>query len=212
MNRRSECRWGLYPIVDAAVGGRPHAVLAEAVLRAGARVIQLRDKKASFEEMLEIGRVLRRLTRESGATFIVNDNPYLARELDADGVHIGQGDFPARIVRDVMGDDKIVGLSTHNQTQIVAAASLPVDYIGIGPVFATASKESEWPVVGTNLLRWAKQNSAIPAVAIGGITEKNLSEVASTGVDNFALIGDLMKAVDVEAKARRLIEIFAAGE
>lgn len=207
----NRCKWGLYSIIDAQIGGRSHAELAAAVLRGGVRVVQLRDKTATFEELLTIGRELRELTRDAGATFIVNDNPYLARELGADGVHLGQSDFPVQIAREVVGPESIVGLSTHSELQIVAAATLPVDYIGIGPVFPTSSKQSEWPVVGTGLLRWAKSNSALPVVAIGGITEANLAEVAATGIENFALIGDLMRAEDVEARARSLIDGFFAA-
>lgn len=206
--KRSGCQWGLYVITDSQIAGRPHAEIAEAALCGGARVIQLRDKKATFEDLLLIGHQIRALTTQHGAMFIVNDNPYLAREVDADGVHVGQEDFPVEIVRDIMGPDRIVGLSTHTSMHVLQAAKLPVDYIGIGPVYATTSKVGPWPVVGTNFLKWAVETSRVPVVAIGGITAERVPEIAATGSPNFALIADLMKAQDIEAKTRELVEAF----
>lgn len=207
-SRRRRCIWGVYVILDAAIAKRPHLEVARQVLSAGARVIQLRDKFSTFEELIEIGRELRRMTYEHDATFIVNDNPYLAREVDADGVHLGQTDFATDIAREILGPDKLVGLSTHNKQQALAAQLLPVDYIGVGPVYPTRSKESEWPVVGTNLIRWVKQSVSLPMVAIGGITEERVTDCVLAGADNVAMIGELMCAENIEDKTRRVIQAF----
>lgn len=206
-NAAPHCQWGLYAIIDAAIAGKPHAEICRDLMSAGVRAVQLRDKTATFEELMEIGSELRTITREAGATFIVNDNPYLAREIDADGVHIGQDDFPADIVREVMGPNRLVGLSTHSKQQAITAITWPIDYIGIGPIFPTESKASEYKPVGTSLIRWVRQHIPLPTVAIGGITGETIPDVLAAGATNVAMIGDLMKASDIAAKARTLREM-----
>lgn len=196
----ARCVWGLYGIIDSAMAGRSHADVCAALVRGGARVIQLRDKAATFEELLDIGAQVRTITREAGVTLLVNDNPYLAREIDADGVHIGQEDFPADIVREVMGEDKIVGLSTHSKQQAIAALTLPIDYIGVGPIYGTNTKQSTNVPVGTSLLRWVRQHIPLPSVAIGGITTGTIPDVLAAGATNVAMIGELMRATDIAAK------------
>jgi len=201
------CQWGLYAIIDAAKAGQSHASVCKKLMDAGIRVVQLRDKTATFEELLEIGSELRKITSAAGAALIVNDNPYLAREIDADGVHIGQDDFPPDIVREVVGPDKIVGLSTHSKQQAIAATSWPIDYIGIGPVYPTTSKASEYKPVGTSLIRWARQHIPLPTVAIGGIAEDTIPDVLAAGATNVAMIGALMEAQDISQRARELREL-----
>lgn len=206
-----KCRWGLYPIIDAEIAERPHAEICQELVDAGVSVVQLRDKKATFEELMEIGRTVREITRRAGVTLIVNDNPYLAREIDADGVHIGQDDFPPDIVREVMGPDKIIGLSTHSKQQAITATSWPVDYIGVGPVYPTTSKASKYVPVSTSLIRWIKQHIPLPTVAIGGITEETIPDVLAAGASNVAMIGELMRAKDIRGRAeelRKLAEMY----
>ncbi len=206
-----KCRWGLYPIIDTEIAGRPHAEICQELVDAGVSVLQLRDKKSTFEELMEIGGELREITKRAGVTLIVNDNPYLAREIDADGVHIGQDDFPADIVREVMGPDKIIGLSTHSKQQAITATSWPVDYIGVGPVFATTSKASKYVPVGASLIRWVKQHIPLPTVAIGGITAETIPDVLAAGASNVAMIGELMRAKDIRKRAeelRKLAEMY----
>jgi thiamine-phosphate pyrophosphorylase len=206
--RRRRCSWGLYVITDARIAGRPHAEIVRAALAGGARVIQLRDKLGTFEELMDIGREIRELTRAAGAAFICNDNPYLARELDADGVHLGQNDCPVEIARDILGPGKLIGLSTHTKAQALEAELLPVDYIGIGPVYETTSKVSEWPVVGTSMIRWVRRTATLPIVAIGGITIDRIVDCVAAGADNVAVIGDLMGSDDIEARTRQMCEAY----
>jgi thiamine-phosphate pyrophosphorylase len=201
------CHWGLYAIIDAKMAGRPHGEVCRELVKAGVRVMQLRDKQATFEELMEIGAELRTITREAGATLIINDNPYLAREIDADGVHIGQDDFPPDIVREVMGPDKIIGLSTHSKQQAIAATTWPIDYIGVGPVYPTSSKASTYKPVGTSLIRWVRKHVPLPTVAIGGITEATVPDALAAGASNVAMIGELMKADDIAARAAQLREL-----
>lgn len=199
--------WGLYGIIDSEMAGQSHADVCRQLIDGGVKVIQLRDKQAIFEDLMVIGAALREITREAGVTFIVNDNPYLARELDADGVHIGQNDFPPDIVREVVGDDKIIGLSTHSKQQAIVATSWPIDYIGVGPIFQTSTKVSDLTPVGTSLLRWVKQNIPLPTVAIGGITESTVPDVLAAGATNVAIIGDLMRHEDIAERARQLVKL-----
>ena len=202
--RSALCRWGVYVILDRHIAGKPHLEIARAAIAGGARVIQLRDKTAPFEELVETGRALRAVTRDAGVTLIVNDNPYLAVEVEADGVHLGQNDFPPETARDIVGPEMIVGLSTHNKEQALRAEFEPVDYIGVGPVFPTQSKESEWKPLGVSHVAWVKRTLRLPVVAIGGITLETLGEVVASGADNAAIIGDIMRSEDIAARVRQL--------
>ncbi len=200
----NRCLWGVYAILDRKIAGRTHPEIARAAVAGGARVLQLRDKDATFEELVEVGRELRLITRAAGAALIVNDNPYLAREVEADGVHLGQSDFPPAVARDVVGPNCIVGLSTHTKGQALEAARMPVDYIGVGPIFPTSSKQSEWPPLGPGHVRWVRDNVFLPMVAIGGINGENMGDVVAAGAHNVAMIAEIMRAPDIEASVRRL--------
>lgn len=205
------CAWGIYVITDARIAKRSHLEIAQSALAGGARVLQLRDKTARPTELRKIGCALRQLTREYGATFIVNDDPDLARELDADGVHVGQGDVPAETARKIIGPHKIVGLSTHNRQQALDAQQLPVDYIGVGPIYPTSSKLSEWPPLGPEHVQWVRKTISTPMVAIGGITESRLPETIAAGAHNVAVIREIMAAADIEAKTRSMCRRFEAS-
>lgn len=205
------CCWGLYTILDRRISGRPHEEAARLALEGGARVIQLRDKHASFEELLTVARRLRQLTGDFNATFLVNDNPYLAAEVEADGVHLGQEDCPVSIARDILGPDAIIGLSTHSRQQAMAACTLPVNYIGFGPIYETTSKQSSYEPLGLESLRWVVAAVQFPVVAIGGIQSSHLPALAATKVQNFAGIQTLMGSPDIREQARKLIEVFRSA-
>jgi len=200
-------QWGLYLISgETMLREGTFLALLDDALRAGLRVVQLRAKALPVDTLFAAGEEVRRLTRRHGATFIVNDDPDLAVRLDADGVHVGQNDTSPEHARAVVGADRLVGLSTHNRRQIVDAADRPVDYIGVGPVFATGSKDAPDPVVGTELLAWAADNATVPVVAIGGITLENLDEVLDAGARNVAVISAIARATDPSATAREFVE------
>lgn len=200
---------GLYVITDRKMaGGRDYLQIVREVLLGGVRIIQLRDKETPFEDLVKVGKKIKNLTAEFGATLIVNDNPYLAREIDADGVHLGQTDMPVDIAREIVGKDKIIGLSTHNYRQISQAMMMEeVDYIGIGPIFPTTTKKSEYPPVGLKILRWAVENCSLPFVAIGGINKENITQVLSTGTRLIAVVSAVMSAPDITTAVRELVEI-----
>jgi thiamine-phosphate pyrophosphorylase len=197
----------LYPIIDTlGDAGRSHVAIAQAMVRGGARLLQLRVKGRSTAELVEIARRVKQVTDAGGAALIVNDRADVARLIDAAGVHLGQSDLPSREARALLGPEKIIGVSTHNSEQVEAAMiSVDADYIGYGPIFATASKDNPDPVQGLDGLRRARERSTLPIVAIGGITEGTMPDALAAGADAVAMIGDLVLSTELETKVRRLI-------
>jgi thiamine-phosphate pyrophosphorylase len=200
----------LYPIIDFAfLAGKPDPVaaavsFADELLDAGATLIQLRDKSEGSlqhggpQRFLSCARELRRVTLNR-ATLIINDRLDLCLASGADGVHLGQTDLPPASARRIFDQAKsekqlLIGYSTHNLDQLREADTLPVDYIAIGPVFATASKAEADPVVGLEGVRQARRVTAKPLVAIGGITRRNCAQVKDSGADSVALISDLFES------------------
>lgn len=201
-----DCRWGLYLISDdASLLDGSFPALLDAALRAGLRVAQLRGKRVNENALLAMGREARRLTRRHGAALIVNDRVELAMRLEADGVHLGQGDTPPAEARRILGPGAVIGFSTHNREQVEAAQGQPVDYIGVGPVFATSTKEQADPVVGLDLVHWAVGRSRVPVVAIGGISLENLDAVLATGTPNVAVISAITRAADPAASVAEFL-------
>jgi thiamine-phosphate pyrophosphorylase len=175
--------------------------VAEAALRGGVDVIQLRVKDRSDEELLPVARELRRLCAAYGALFIVNDSPTLAVTADADGVHVGQEDTPLAEARRVVGPDRLVGVSTHSAEEIAAAAG--ADYLGVGPVFETPTKPGA-TAVGLELVREAARSARVPWFAIGGIGETTLPDVLASGAVRIAVVRAIADAPDPESAARSL--------
>ena len=197
----------LYAILDvdaAAARGLVPLTLLEAWLGAGVRLVQLRAKRLPAGPFLELADRVVALTRAAGATFIVNDRVDLARIAGADGVHVGQDDLPATAARVQLGDAAIVGVSTHNDAQFGDAIATPVNYLAIGPVFATSTKERPDPVVGLAGVSAARRRLADDGralVAIGGITLDRASSVIDAGADAVAVVGDLLSgAPDRQAR------------
>lgn len=193
----------LYALTDSRLArGRSVEEQARALLGAGIRILQYREKSAKPAVMLEECRLLRRLTAEAGACFIVNDHIDIALLTDADGVHVGQDDIPVPEVRRLLGPGKVIGLSTHSPAQALAAVEAGADYIGVGPVFATQTKADVCAPVGFEYLDWVARNISLPFVAIGGIKEHNIREVARHGAKCCALVSELVGAEDIAAKVQ----------
>lgn len=148
---------------------------------------------AAYTEALS----LRRIAQELGVIFIVNDRCDLALAVDADGVHLGQGDLPLHLARKVMGPDKLIGISTHNREQVIAATASDPDYLGFGPIFTPGSKLDHDPVVGLQGLRTIRPLTALPIFAIGGITADRTEDVIRAGANGVAVISAVLKASDV---------------
>lgn len=197
----------LYAITDSRLSlGRSLKYVAESLLEAGIKILQYREKKLPAGKMLEECRMLRELTNRRGACFIVNDHIDIAMLVGADGVHIGQDDLPVDEVRKLVGGDMIIGLSTHSPSQARRAVELGADYIGVGPIFATRTKEDVVDPVGLEYLDYVSREIDIPYVAIGGIKAHNISEVAKHGGYCAALVSELVGAEDIGGKTRELRE------
>ena len=202
----------IYAITDSRLSlGRPLEEVASALLGAGVRILQYREKCFKGGEMLEECRLLRRLTKEAGACFIVNDHIDIAMLVKADGVHVGQEDLPVPEVRSLVGPDMIIGLSTHMPEQAREARSLGADYIGVGPIFATKTKEDVVAPVGFDYLDWVAANIDLPFVAIGGIKTHNIGDVARHGARCCCLVSELVGAPDIAASVRAVREAMAEG-
>jgi thiamine-phosphate pyrophosphorylase len=198
----------LYAIIDAShTQGRSTQNLAQSLLDAGVRLIQYRDKLGSSREIYDVSRELAAMATRQGAALIVNDRADIALAAGADGVHVGQDDLPPSLARRILGESKVVGYSTHSLEQLAAADRQPVDYIALGPIYATQSKEHPDPVVGLEALRRARTLTRKPLVAIGGITLENAPAVIEAGADSVAVIRDLTAAADPARRARDFLEV-----
>ena len=191
----------LYALTDSRLSlGRSVVDVADALLRAGIRILQYREKHRAGGVMLQECQILRRMTLEAGACFIVNDHADIAMLCQADGVHVGQEDIPVPALRALLGPDRIIGLSTHAPEEALAAAAAGADYIGVGPLFATRTKEDVCAPVGLEYLDWAAAHSTLPFVAIGGIKRHNIGEVVRHGARCCALVSELVGAEDIPAR------------
>lgn len=187
--------------------GRQNADVAREMVRGGASVVQYREKgdkpmSAMLEECLEI----RKITRDSGVLFLVNDRIDLALASDADGVHLGQDDMPLAAARKILGE-KIIGLSTHSPEQALKAVKDGADYIGVGPVFRTFTKKDVCEPVGLEYLDFVVKNIRLPFVAIGGIKKNNIAEVLKHGAKTIALVTEIVGADDIEGAVRELRDV-----
>ena len=178
--------FGFYLVITNPVAG--YAKCAEAAVEAGVKIIQLRMKHASREDIMREARIMRSITKGTDTLFIVNDDPEIAREVEADGVHVGQDDMDPNEVRRLYPELRIVGLSTHSPAQTIASNEKEVDYIGVGPVYATPTKDIPDPTLGLETMAKMINLSNRPAVAIGGIDESRLPDVLKAGAKNFAVV------------------------
>src|SRR3989338_5513833 len=201
----------IYPIIDISlISSDKIGKTAQAVIDGGAKILQLRPKKLSSREFLETARIIRKITKDKGAVFIVNDRIDIALLTDSDGVHLGQDDLPVKEARRLLGNNKIIGYSTHNIREALEAKKLPVDYISFGPIFATKTKEDAQTPKGLKGLDEVMKAVKIPIVAIGGITETNMAHVLKQGVESVAMISEILTANDIPKKINRLISIAMA--
>lgn len=194
----------LYLVCDA-----PSADLLGAALRGGVDIVQLRMKRGSDAEILEAAHAVAEACRRHDALFILNDRPDLVAAVGADGVHVGQDDASVAAARELVGDERLVGLSTHTPLQIDEAAG--ADYIGVGPVYATPTKPGR-QAVGLELVRYAARHAQVPFFAIGGISTANASEVVRAGAERIAVVRALSESVDPHATAVKLRRLLTREE
>jgi thiamine-phosphate pyrophosphorylase len=202
--RRQRLHWArLYFVCDA----RPHGRDAESLLRAafsgGTGMVELREPEAPRNVIERTGQTFRRVADTYSALFIVNDDPHLASDLNADGVHIGQDDMDPAEARRILGPDAIIGLSTHSREQIEAAGSEPVDYISVGPVWETLTKEGR-PATGLELISTAAEIAPVPWFAIGGIDTESVRDVTGAGAQRICVVRAIRDANDPRAAAQAL--------
>jgi thiamine-phosphate diphosphorylase len=204
--RRQRLRWSrLYFVSDALPLGDDPERMLNAAMGGGAGMVELRDREQPKAVLERSGRTFRRLANTYSALFIVNDDPYLAIELSADGVHVGQDDIGPAEARRIMGPDAIIGLTTHSREQIEAAASEPVDYISVGPIWETPTKEGR-PATGLELVRTAAEVAPVPWFAIGGIDPGNMDEVVAAGARRLCVVRAIRDAGDPRAAATALFD------
>jgi thiamine-phosphate pyrophosphorylase len=208
-DRFSPGLWRLHVITDEKGSrGRSHLQVAEAAILGGADVLQLRDKEATGGQLYRVALQLRKLTSDAKVPFIVNDRLDVALAADADGVHVGQDDLPASVVRGLMGPGKILGVSVDTVEQALQAEKDGADYLGVGPVFeARGTKPDSGEPLGVDLIARIRRHCRLPIVAIGGINAGNARKVREAGADAAAVISAIVAADDIAQAAMRLKRI-----
>ena len=200
-----------YPITDVRLSGLSHAEQVERLAAGGATMIQLRDKTASPREFYTAALEAMNVARSLNVRIIINDRVDIAIAVNADGVHLGQEDVPPDRARRLLGESRIVGFSTHGLKQAVEADGLPIDYVAIGPVFQTSTKEDPNAVVGLEAIAATSRQTSKPLVAIGGITLSRSASVIEAGADSVAVISDLFSTGDISGRAREFIDRTCTG-
>ncbi|PYN09511.1 MAG: thiamine phosphate synthase [Candidatus Rokuibacteriota bacterium] len=197
----------LYVVLDrTAARGRDLDDLLAAVIDGGCRMVQLREKEWPSGRLLPLARRLRERCRRAGATFVVNDRVDLALAVEADGVHVGQEDLPAKVSRPLLRAGMLLGVSTHTVEQARAARDDGADYVAVGSMFATATKP-DFQLVGPALIRKLRAEIRVSLVGIGGITHDNVAEVVRAGADGVAVISAVCAAPDPAAATRRFLDV-----
>jgi len=190
----------LYAILDPEqTNGRAIEEVLRELLRAGVKMLQLRAKSLAAKDFLALAKLVRSETESHNCRLIVNDRADIAMACNADGVHLGQEDLPLEVGRRLLGN-KIIGISTHDIKQARQAQRGGADYIGFGPIFGTQTKDTGYAARGTDMLKEIRAAVSIPIVAIGGITEHNVSQVWQAGADSAAIISDILRSKDITAK------------
>jgi thiamine-phosphate pyrophosphorylase len=196
----------LYMVFDSAPRRHELPDLLRAGAAGGVDVVQLRDKILADDELVAVAHAARALCEQLGLLLIVNDRPFVASEAGADGVHVGQDDAPVADVRELVGEEMLIGLSTHTPEQIDTSDPALLDYIGVGPVHETPTKPGR-PAVGTELVRYAAAHSPVPFFAIGGLDAENLAEAIDAGASRVCVLRAITDAADPEHSARELRDL-----
>jgi thiamine-phosphate pyrophosphorylase len=195
----------LYAILDPEqTNGRSPEIVLRQLLEGGAKIIQLRAKAMTSRDFLQLAQIARGLTAQVACKLIVNDRIDIALASAADGVHLGQEDLPLRVGKKLLSD-KLIGISTHSLEQAKEAEANGADYIGFGPIFGTATKNTGYTARGLEMLAGLNAAVALPIVAIGGITETNITDVWRAGAASAAIISDILKAENIAGKVSAIL-------
>ena len=200
--------FSLYLVTDRQqTNGRPLVDVIEAALKGGVRAVQLREKDLNTKELYELAFELRKLTRQYQARLFINDRADIALAVDADGVHLGNSSLPIYRVRAMVGPRKYIGVSCHNQLNVITAQEKGADFVTFGPIYFTPSKTIFGNPVGLDLLETVASTSKIPIFALGGVKSNKVADVLTRGANGVALVSAIISAADPEAEARAIIEL-----
>lgn len=209
MKSNRNINYELYLVSDRDVlDGRDFIRSLEEAILGGVTLIQLREKNATSSEFYNLAVKAKELTSKYNIPLIINDRLDIALAVDADGVHVGQDDMPANIVRDILGEDKIIGVSTATLEEALKAIEDGADYIGVGALFPTDTK-TDTRIVTLDQLKNIKENISIPVVGIGGINENNIKSVSDTGIDGVAIVSAILGKQDIREAAVKLYKDFS---
>ena len=180
--------------------------LTQHLCTGGVRLLQLRVKQHSIQDFLSLAKEVQQICQQHGCLIIINDRVDIARAIDADGVHVGQGDMPLAAARKVLGREKIIGVSTHDPQQALAAAQGGADYIGFGPLFGTTTKATGYTPRGLDQLRQVRRLVSLPIIAIGGITAARAPSALEAGADAVAMISDIVLAPNIQHRVEAILQ------
>ncbi len=192
----------LYVLISSKIAIRPVEETVQLVIDGGADAIQLREKTISDSDFISLARGIRDITTRRGTLFIINDRVNVARDINADGVHLGQQDMDVLEARAIIGNEKIIGVSSHNTIQARKALKDGADYVAIGPVYHTSTKDYE-PSVGLKVVQEVSGDIDVPVFAIGALTLENLDDVLQTGVSRIAVCSAIIKSKDIFSTTKR---------
>ena len=195
----------LYILISSSIAAKPIIETTRLVIDGGADAIQLREKTISDSEFITLASEVRDITTNSDTLLIINDRVHVAREVNADGVHLGQQDMSILEARDIIGDEKIIGVSTHSVIQAKQAQKDGADYIAIGPIYPTKTKDYE-PSVGIKIIREILGTVNIPFIAIGAITLENIDDVLKAGASRIAVCSAIIGSKDIYSSTRQFKE------
>lgn len=202
---------GVYLLLDEQWAENISLVhVVQTAAKCGVRLFQYRNKTDSMLDCYRKGLLLRQATADVGATFIVNDRCDLALALKADGVHLGQDDFPLELARQILGEKKIIGISTHKAEQVEVATKEGADYLGFGPIFSTTTKANHDPVVGVSGLEQVRSLTTLPIFAIGGVTLDSLPAIQQAGGNGVAVASVVYHSVNIEETLQEMVTHFSA--
>src|SRR2546423_894056 len=202
----------IYPITDTTISGLSHRDQVKQLIDGGATLIQLREKRAPPREFFQDAREALSIAHSAGIKLVINDRVDIALAIRADGVHLGQTDMPVQAARRLLGEDAIIGFSTHNLNQVEEAVRLSIDYLAFGPIFPTATKENPDPIVGLKELAQIKHLvGSVPLVAIGGISADRVREVLMSGSDSVAIISAVLNPAHSIAENLRKLKNLATS-
>jgi thiamine-phosphate pyrophosphorylase len=195
----------LYPVTAEKLSRRRNNLeVLEALLGGGASIVQLREKEIDDRSFYELALAFRRRTRQAHATLILNDRVDICMAVDADGVHLGQDDLPIPVARRLVGQQRIIGVSTHNLDEALRAAAQGADYINVGPIYPTVTKEHVGPAVGIELFRQVSRCVQLPITVMGGIKLDNLDPLLEAGARRIAVVTAVVSADDISEAVRQL--------